>query len=194
MGERDTTVLVVEDERDLADTFARWLSDEYAVRTAYTGEEALELLDDDVDVVLLDRRLPGMTGGEVLDVIRVRGYDCRVAMITAVDPGVDILEMPFDDYVVKPVLEDDLRDIVQGMRKRATVGEQLRESAALAATLSVLESELPASDLHGNEEYEEATARLDALKEEIDTSLAEFEGTDFASTYRDIDESDEGSA
>ena len=51
-------ILVVEDEEPLADLFTAWLSDEYTVDTAYTGEEALELLNETLNVVLLDRRLP----------------------------------------------------------------------------------------------------------------------------------------
>jgi CheY-like chemotaxis protein len=40
------------------------------VRTAYGGHEALEELSDDVDVILLDRRMPGLSGDEVLEEVR----------------------------------------------------------------------------------------------------------------------------
>ena len=79
-------VLVVEDEPDLADLYATWLKIDYSVRTAYGGEEAVEQLDDEIDVVLLDRRMPGLSGDEVLTKIRERGIDCYVSMVTAVEP------------------------------------------------------------------------------------------------------------
>ncbi len=79
-------VLVVEDEPDLADLYATWLRGEYRVRVAYGGREALEKLDDEVEVVLLDRRMPDLSGDEALKEIRERGFDCRVAMVTAVEP------------------------------------------------------------------------------------------------------------
>lgn len=53
------SVLVVEDERNLADFYAEWLRKADRMKTAYHGEEALELLDETIDVVLLDRRMRG---------------------------------------------------------------------------------------------------------------------------------------
>jgi DNA-binding response OmpR family regulator len=97
MSEESAVVLVVDDEPDVADSYAAFLRDRYDVRTAYGGEPALAALDEDIDVVLLDRRMPDMFGDEVLESIRGRGFECRVAMITAVDPDVDIIDMEFDD-------------------------------------------------------------------------------------------------
>ena len=121
MSEQLPLVLVVEDEPDLADLYAAWLGDEYRVRTAYGGREALDELDeaDEVDAILLDRRMPGLSGDEVLTAVRDRGIDCRVAMVTAVEPDFDILEMGFDDYLVKPVSKDDLLGVVETMRSRS---------------------------------------------------------------------------
>ena len=70
------TILVVDDERQLADLYATWVGDDYAVRTAYDGQSALEQADEAVDVVLLDRHMPDLTGDEVLGRIRDRGLDC----------------------------------------------------------------------------------------------------------------------
>ena len=103
-----STVLVVEDKEELAETFAAWLEPDHEVRLALTGHEALDLADETVDVVLLDRRLPDIDGREVLDRLRADGLDCRVCMVTAVQPDFDILDMGFDDYAVKPVFQDDL--------------------------------------------------------------------------------------
>jgi len=61
-------------------------------------------MDDEVDAVLLDRRMPDVHGDEVLARLREEGCDCPVIMTTAVDPGMDILEMDFEDYLCKPVL------------------------------------------------------------------------------------------
>ncbi|MFB6270737.1 MAG: response regulator [Halobacterium sp.] len=91
------TVLVVEDETPLAALYERWLSDAYRVRVANTGGDALDRFDGAVDVVLLDRRLPDRPGSEVLERIRGHDSDCQVAMVTAVEPDEDVLEMGFDD-------------------------------------------------------------------------------------------------
>ncbi len=68
------TVLVVDDEQGLADLYANWLEDRYTVHTSYNGTDALETLSQEIDVVLLDRRMPDMSGDEVLTEIRNRGF------------------------------------------------------------------------------------------------------------------------
>lgn len=107
------TVLVVDAPANLADLYGEWLTDTYLVRTAYGGEEALEKLDEAVDVVLLDRRMPDLAGDEVLTQLRERDLDCRVALVTAVDPDFDIIELGCDIHVTKPVRRDDLHETVE---------------------------------------------------------------------------------
>lgn len=124
MGERQT-VLIVDDEPALVDGRAAQLADQYDTRTAYDGEAALEVLDGedgDVDVVFLDRRMPGRPGEAVLEAIRERGYGCRVVMLTGVEPDADVVEMGFDEYLVKPVEADDLRAVVERLLARSSAG------------------------------------------------------------------------
>ena len=90
-------VLIVDDEERVADTYDLRLRDDYDTRVAYDGETALELVDEDTDVVLLDRRMPELSGDEVLEEIRNRGLDVRVVLLTAVDPDFEIVEMECDD-------------------------------------------------------------------------------------------------
>jgi DNA-binding response OmpR family regulator len=99
------TVLVVDDNRPLADGFTAHLSSEFEVRTAYTGEQALDRLDDSVDVVLLDRGLPDTSGDAVLETIRATGPDCRVVMVSGEEPSP---ELDCDAYLTKPLSEIDV--------------------------------------------------------------------------------------
>lgn len=114
-------ILLVDDEPALADGHAAQLSGQYDVRTAYDGETALEKLDDDIDVVFLDRRMPGMSGGEVLDSIRDRGDDCSIVMLTGVEPNADIVEMGFDEYLIKPIRDDKLQETVQQLLTKTSL-------------------------------------------------------------------------
>lgn len=106
------TVLVVEDNHELADMYAEWLNEPIVVRTAYDGEAALTLMNDTIDVVILDRHLPEQSGDDVLTQLREK-YDCRVAMVTVAEPDLDDLEMEFDDYLTKPVQQNELRTTVE---------------------------------------------------------------------------------
>ncbi|MFB6092737.1 MAG: response regulator transcription factor [Haloquadratum sp.] len=182
-------VLVVEDEPDLADLYATWLRDDYRVRVAYGGREALDELDDEVDVVLLDRRMPDLSGDEVLDEIRDREMECRVAMVTAVEPDFDIVEMGFDDYLVKPISRESLTDSVENLLSRNSYDEGIQELFSLASKKAILESEKDAATLEDSEEYQELSERVAELREQLDETLTQFdEEHDFAAMYRDLGE------
>ena len=187
MSAEPPLVLVVEDERDLADLYATWLRDEYRVRVAYGGREAIDELDDEVDVALLDRRMPDLSGDETLDAIREEGVDCRVAMVTAVEPDFDVVEMGFDDYLVKPVSQDALKDTVENLLLRNTYDEGIQELFALASKKALLESEKDPATLDANEEYRELSERVAELRGDLDETLATFDDDhDIDAMYRDL--------
>lgn len=106
-----TTVLIVDDEKDVADVYRLQLQKTYDVKTAYGGEEALETIDETVNVVLLDRRMPDLTGDDVFQEIRKRGFDCRVVMISAVNRDAEA-DVPGDDYYMKPLGQESLHEAV----------------------------------------------------------------------------------
>ena len=170
----EATVLAVDDEPDLAELYRVYLDPAYDVRIATGGEEAIDAMDDAVDVVLLDRRMPGMSGHEVLDEIRDEGYDARVAMLTAVEPDVDIVEMPFDDYKTKPVSKEDLVTLVEVLLHRAAFDEQSQKFFALASKKAALE----AAGTTDSEEYEELIDRIESVRLKVDDTLDRLSARD----------------
>ncbi|WP_251329955.1 HalX domain-containing protein [Haloplanus pelagicus] len=183
-------VLVVEDEVELAELFAEWLSGDYEVRIATSGEEALERLDEDVEVVLLDRLMPGVSGDEVLERIRDRGFSVRVAMVTAVEPDFDVLEMGFDDYVVKPLFREDIRRLVRGLRKRGEYDRRLSTLFAAASKLAALESHKTEAELNGSEEYTRLKAEFERTAERVDELASGMDEGDFEAVFYDFDRVD----
>jgi DNA-binding response OmpR family regulator len=181
------TVLIVEDESSLVEIYSRWLGDQCDVRTANSGEEALDELDETVDVVLLDRLMPGLAGGEVLERIRERDLDCRVAMVTAVEPDFDILEMGFDDYLVKPVDRGDLRDVVDRLVSRSTYADLEQEYYALVTKRATLQSTKCSDELAENQEYAELESEIAELRERLDDTLLEIGDRELVSMVRDIE-------
>lgn len=165
MAER-VSVLVVDDEQSIADSYEAHLESEYDVSVAYSGEEALETADEETDVVLLDRRMPEMSGDEVLGRIDERGLGCRVIMVTAVDPDLDIIEMPFDEYLTKPVTGDQLRETIQRMLARESQEVQIQEMFALASKLATLEAKLDYEQLEESDEYQEILAEFREMQRE----------------------------
>ncbi|MBP2250799.1 DNA-binding response OmpR family regulator [Halarchaeum solikamskense] len=179
------TVLAVDDDQDLADTYAIWLRDDYDVRTAYDGESAMETIDESVDVVLLDRRMPDMSGGEVLESIRDAGYDVRVSMLTAVEPDVDIVDMGFDEYLVKPVTRQDVVNVVERLLARADYDDEVQEYFAVSEKIATLEAELSPEERADSDEYQRLERRKDELKDTVDEALMEVQ--DFEDAFREIE-------
>jgi DNA-binding response OmpR family regulator len=157
-------VLMVDDERKVADAYALRLDDVADVTVAYGGQEALATVEAErtPDVVLLDRHMPDLSGDEVLARLRERDVETRVVMVTAVDPDLGVLDMPFDDYLSKPVDREDLQAAVD-QQCQVLAYELLGEYFRLESTRAVVESQVPAGD-------DEASERLEAVEERLATT------------------------
>ncbi|MEF8852946.1 MAG: HalX domain-containing protein [Haloarculaceae archaeon] len=193
MSEEDPpVVLIVEDEPDVAETYRLWLEREYDVRMARDGDKGLEELDESVDVVLLDRMMPSLSGDEVLERIRERGLDCRVAMVTAVEPDFEILEMGFDAYLCKPIKSDQLHETVENLLQRSSYDDLLQEYYSLVEKQATLEGAKSSAELAESEEYRAIQERIDELQGELSETLGGIDSDeDFIATLRGLDDFEE---
>src|ERR1700680_1672326 len=117
-------ILLAEDERKVASFIARTLRENaYAVDIADTGEKALERgREVNYDVILLDVRLPGISGIEVCRELRHRGVEAPVMMLTArslVEQRVEGLDVGADDYLTKPFVLAELLARVRALVRRS---------------------------------------------------------------------------
>ncbi len=187
MSDTEPVVLIVEDEEDVAETYRLWLEDSYGVIVAKNGDEGLEKLDERVDVVLLDRMMPGLSGGEVLEEIRAQELDCRVAMVTAVEPDFDILEMGFDAYLSKPVKSDQLQKTVENLLERSEYDTLLQEYYSLVEKQATLEATKDSAELENSDEYHELRERITELRGDLSETLGGIEDDDdFIATIRGL--------
>jgi two-component system, NtrC family, sensor kinase len=142
-----THILVVDDEPEIADSLADFLvrREGFAVSKTSNGEEAIAFLkttvggNNEVDLVLLDMRMPGMSGLEVLGWIRrhpVLQYT-RVVLLTAATGSsdkVEALSAGADDYITKPYYPQELAARVKTILRTQQLEKQLqRQSQQLAA-------------------------------------------------------------
>jgi len=109
------SVLLVDDELDFVGVLAMRLKRRgLTVRQVHTAEDGLlALADEPADVVVLDVRLPGMTGVQALQKIKARYPSIEVVMLTGyadTETSVRVLELGAFDYLVKPVAIDELID------------------------------------------------------------------------------------
>src|SRR5579885_2126566 len=130
---RSLNVLVIDDERELSGSLARTLSDlGHKPITAESAEAGLAALKkrgleqpDSIDLVLLDVKLPGMTGLQALREIRAFDPSISVLLITAhgnIRDAVEAMREGAYNYIEKPVQETDLQDLIrQAQEARALI-------------------------------------------------------------------------
>lgn len=171
----DAAVLVVEDEKQLAELYADYLRDSYDVSVAYNGEEALDILSDEFDVMLLDRRMPVVSGNEVLAEVVDRDVEMRVALVTAVNPDFDIIDLQIDDYLVKPITRKEIRDTVERLLTIDEYNDRAQTLTAKKLKRNVLEVEKTRAELQESEVFRELATEIEALEEEVETIADELD-------------------
>jgi Response regulator containing CheY-like receiver, AAA-type ATPase, and DNA-binding domains len=182
----DVRVLVVDDEKEVADAYALRLRDVCDIETAYGGPEALETVGaETIDIVLLDRRMPEMSGDEVLQRLQDRSFSGRVVMLTAIDPGFDVLDLPFDDYLRKPVEREGLVATIDHHRE-VLAYELLGEYFSAESKRAVLAAELPVETRDDHDGYDRQVTRVQRLEQRVRRLLADPEIVDtFGEIERD---------
>jgi len=135
-----STVLVVDDERALVGMVASLLGEEgYEIVTAYDGETALRRhAEESPDLVILDRKLPKLSGDEVCK--RIRASSTTPILMLTGERGADerakLLDLGADDYLEKPFSARELRSRVRALLRRAT-STASKQAAASVGRLRV---------------------------------------------------------
>ena len=137
-------ILIVDDERDFVEILSLRLTDAgHRVREAFSGQEALSVLAEtepdalpEIDVIILDIKMPGMDGIETLKQIKARYPVVEIILLTGhgdVDTAVTGLKSGAFDYLLKPADYDELTGKLEAARKqRDAHAERLREAEARA--------------------------------------------------------------
>ncbi|MDR0849392.1 MAG: response regulator transcription factor [Propionibacteriaceae bacterium] len=129
-------LLFIEDDPAIAEMVVEVLSEDYDVDYAATGEAGLDrALRGHYDLMVIDRRLPGMDGVQVIEGIRTAGITTPILMLTAlgsVDDRVSGLDAGANDYLVKPFDFEELLARLRALRRgfaaetgRTYIGEWL---------------------------------------------------------------------
>jgi DNA-binding response OmpR family regulator len=156
------SVLIVEDERMVADVISEYFSRSYDVHHFRTGEQVLERYTDDTDLLIVDRKLEGMSGDDVVDRIRKQYGQELILCVSGVEPDDDISDLEVDDYMHKPVEEDEMKTRLELLMSRAELGSAVRKY------LSLRSKQIALTDTHGNaakrmKGYKDCTERIKEL-------------------------------
>jgi DNA-binding NtrC family response regulator len=137
MSHKPKTVLIVDDDEGMRDTLRAILKREYRVLDVGTGEAALPVLNrEDVDLILLDVRLPGISGFEVLRIVKENYSLVEVIMISAIhqiETAVQAIKHGAYHFVTKDFEYDQLRALVRNASERQDLNRQVMTLSAQVA-------------------------------------------------------------
>jgi two-component system response regulator AtoC len=137
MSQKAKTVLIVDDDEGMRDTLTAILKREYRVLKVGSGEAALPVLNrEDIDLVLLDVRLPGISGFEVLRIVKENYSLIEVIMISAIneiETAVQAMKHGAYHYVTKDFDYDQLRALVRNASERQDLNRQVMALSAQVA-------------------------------------------------------------
>ena len=127
----DLKILVVDDEEAMRESMAAWLEKSgYSVSLAQNGLDALSLLSrEPCDLVLLDIKMPGMDGHELLREIRQHYADTIIVMITAygsIESAITAMKEGASDYLRKPFNPRDLIQLIEKLAKEKEMADEYR--------------------------------------------------------------------
>src|SRR3989441_5823810 len=140
MSHKPKTVLIVDDDEGMRDTLTAILKREYRVLRVSSGEAALPILNrEDIDLMLLDVRLPGISGFEVLRIVKENYSLIEVVMISAindVETAVQAMKHGAYHYISKDFDYDQLRSLVRNAAERQDLNRQVLTLSAQVADQS----------------------------------------------------------
>lgn len=167
MGETAGSLLVVDDSDDFRSLYSLWLGAEYDVRTAADGVEAMDVLDERIDVVVLDREMPRKDGIEFARELDASEFDPAVVMISGVVPGEDLLDIPVDDYLQKPVTQDSVWAAVRRGMDLIDCPTPIRRRLALETRLDIVREHTETTGLTDSEAYRRAVEAIDSERQAV---------------------------
>lgn len=187
-GAERARILAVDDLPEDRRRYEQRLGDAYEVVTAESGREALERIDAQVDVVLLDRSIPDMSGEAVLEAIRSDTSDCRVAMVTANEPDDDVIDLGFDAALVEPVTTQELNETMERLLARTAYETRLQELYTLCVKRAEFRAggRRRAAEETDDVDLDSLEERIRDLRNEVDETVGAFETADYRASFRDL--------
>ena len=160
----DANILVIDDEENIRMTLQKTLSKQgYEVETALNGEDGLEKArKSEPDLILLDLKLPGMDGLEVLE--KLEDHPASVIMITgygSVETAVKSMKSGAIDYLRKPFSPDEIREIVSEVLERRKLEPREPEKSDYETCIELAKKMINEKKFEQAEDYLEAALASD---------------------------------
>ncbi|NVM22531.1 MAG: response regulator [Desulfobacterales bacterium] len=139
---QDAGILVVDDDKALADSLVEYLSDlGYSAQAAYSGREGLDRFENGTfHLVITDIKMPGMDGMELLEAVKAHDKQVMVMLVTGygtIESAVEAMKKGAYDYTTKPVKMEELEIIVSRALQRYVMSERLSVLRGLTMAMAI---------------------------------------------------------
>lgn len=161
-------ILIVDDSDGCRDLYSDWLADDHEIETAANGTIALDMIGTHIDLVLMDRSMPGPNGLEVAAEMRDDGYENTIIIVSSQERDFTITFSPVDGYHRKPVDQWKMQETAARVSTQQAYETALEEYFTASAALAAVETERGDS-----KEYAELTDRVEEKRKEVDELLDE---------------------
>jgi len=167
--DKTNAILIVDDEKNIRLTLLRALESFGAdLDTAVNGEEALaKLREKEFSLIMLDLRMPGIDGMDVLRKVRELRPDIKVIILTAfgtVERAVEAIQLGAVDFLQKPFVPNEIREIVTRVMDREAIDAQ--KAADFASLLELAKRSIGERHIEAAEEQIRRAISIDPLRPE----------------------------
>jgi len=162
-NEHRPSILIIEDDPMASSALSDYSSNPFKVRTVSRGEDGIRHYTKDTDLVILDRKLDDMSGDTVATEIKEKDQHALILVVSGIDPEDNILDLPVDCYLKKPVSRTELRSRISDILNRQGLELEQREYLALRSKQSALIETHGASAL-GLQSYDRIEQRINNIE------------------------------
>ena len=178
------SVLIMDTEPAVAKCCEQWLRDGYTVHQQNTDEK-FDVTE--IDVILLGRAVRAISKEEVFEAIRNRTADCRVVLITDSDSEFDVLDTAFDEHLMKPLDEAQLRATIEKLVKRATLNDALHRYYLVVARHATVQQKAADGTTDAQAELARLTERADACRRSAEQVMGDLTSdSEFVGAIREV--------
>jgi CheY-like chemotaxis protein len=181
-------ILVVDDEDGLARLYQIWLQEGDHSADVTTDPTTIDYgTVEEVAVLVVDRSMPDTTGDELLRELTDAGFDGRTIVVSAIDVDTDIIDLPLDAYLQKPVSKPALNDAVSRVLAWEDYTPVLGAYARAVSKAAVIRAELSADRRQQSEAYRGLVGRIHRLHDDVRDTLEDLDEVAFVTVFGDGD-------
>ncbi|WP_440766221.1 winged helix-turn-helix transcriptional regulator [Natronorubrum sp. DTA7] len=156
-------IVIADRDPRLTELYRQWLDPEAIVYGVHDETALREVLDHSIDIVVYDRQFVAAGPARVDELARIANDTCRTVLLTADRPGFDLVDLPCDAIVRKPVSKPTFLETIDTQLERYGQPPDERLADALRAKRAVLEAEHSAVAVERSDQYGQLCDRLEEL-------------------------------